>query len=338
MRVALYIAASSAALISLFFYSLSIGVFHMSPLDVLYAVNSQGPEGAVARMRLARSVTAVAVGAALAVAGAALQSALRNPLASPFTLGIPQAAAVGVALAIFLAGAGVVTRGLVSIANPYFVIALAFATAFADALLVLLFASLGSFTLASIILAMIAVSTMYQALLALLQYLFLNDLQTAAVVFWTFGDVGRPTLEESYLLLAVSVATLAYFWLRAVDFNLMSAGDEVAKSSGVEPKRLRLWTLLISSASVAVLVSFTGVIGFVGLAAPNMARLIIGGEHRGLMPASALTGAWLLLGADVLGRVAKPPVIIPVGITMSFIGAAFIIALLLQARKRGETW
>ncbi|MGC8583914.1 MAG: FecCD family ABC transporter permease [Thermoproteus sp.] len=338
MRVGLYLAASATALILLFFYSLAIGIAHMSPLDVLASAASQGPEGLIARIRLARAVTAVAVGAALAAAGAALQSALRNPLASPFTLGIPQAAAVGVALALFLGGAGAVSRGFITVSNPYFVISMAFAAAFSNALLVLLLASMGGFSLSAIILAMIAVSSIYQAALALLQYLFLNDLQTAAVVFWTFGDVGRPSLEESYLLLAVSAATLAYFWLRSVDYNLMAAGDEIAKASGVNPRRLRLETLLASSASVAVLVSFTGVIGFVGLAAPNMARLAIGGDHKALFPASALTGSWLLLAADVVGRLVKPPVIIPVGITMSFIGSLWIIALLLQARKRGEAW
>jgi iron complex transport system permease protein len=336
MLTKMYLILSFFLVLVLFFYSLSIGTFSMNPLDVFSKAGGGGPEGVAAKLRLARALTALAVGAALAVSGAALQSALRNPLASPFTLGIPQAAAVGVAVAMLIMGVGTIQRGLISINNPYFVVAMAFLAALSNAFLVLFLAAAAGLSLASIILAMIAVSSLYQALLALLQYLFLNDIQTAAVVFWTFGDVGRPTLVESYILMVVAIAAFVFFWFLSFSYNLLAVGDEVAKSSGVDPKRLRFITLVASSFFTAVLVSFTGVIGFVGLAAPHIARLIIGGNYRILLPAAALTGAWLLLGADIVGRLVKPPVIIPVGITMSFIGVAVILALLLRLRRYGE--
>ncbi|CCC80932.1 FecCD family ABC transporter permease [Thermoproteus tenax] len=324
-------------LVALFLSSLSVGAYNYSPLDVLKAALwGSGTEALVAKMRLARAVTAVAVGATLAVAGAALQAVLRNPLASPFTLGIPQAAALGVAVAVMVAGAGTVTRGLLDISNPYLVVGLAFLSALLNGLLVLFLASLTGFSVASVVLAMVVVSSVYQAALALLQYLYLNDIQTAAVVFWTFGDVGRPSYWESFMLLAVAAASALYFLANSAGYNLVAVGEEVAKTSGVDPARLRLTTLVAVTLAVAVLVSFTGVIGFVGLAAPHIARLLVGGSHTRLIPASAAAGAALVLGADIVGRVAKPPVIIPVGITLSFVGAAFILALLFRLRKYGE--
>ena len=206
MLTKIYLILSFFLVLVLFFYSLSIGTFSMNPLDVFSKAGGGGPEGVAAKLRLARALTALAVGAALAVSGAALQSALRNPLASPFTLGLPQAAAVGVAVAMLIMGAGTIQRAFISIHNPYFVVAMAFLAALSNAFLVLFLAAAAGLSLASIILAMIAVSSLYQALLALLQYLFLNDIQTAAVVFWTFGDVGRPTLVESYVLLVVAIS------------------------------------------------------------------------------------------------------------------------------------
>lgn len=324
----------AAILAALFHYSLSIGAVDMSVFEVYSSLVGGDPAArAVAELRLSRSLTAVAVGAVLGVAGAVLQSVLRNPLASPYTLGIPQAAALGAALGIFVGQAGHVARGYVQIVDTASVVFFAFISALSNALLVLALAAVGGLSPVSIILAMVAVSAVYQSALALLQYLYLNDLQTAAVVYWTFGDVGRTTLSEAVLLVATAAAAVAVFWLLSGAYNLVAVDDDLAKTRGVDPKYLRVATLTLVAFFTAVAVSHVGVIGFVGLAAPNIARPIFGGGHRRLIPASAAAGGALLLAADILGRSLKPPVVIPAGVVMSFIGAAVIVAILMKWRR-----
>ncbi|MEM0370574.1 MAG: iron ABC transporter permease [Pyrobaculum sp.] len=321
----------SIALLVLFNLSLSIGIINLSLFDIYTALFGETtPERIAAELRLSRTTTALAVGVILGAAGAALQSVLRNPLASPYTIGIPQSAALGVALGLFIGDVGYIARGYLEIVNMPLVIFLAFLSALVNVFIVLALAALGGLSPVSIILAMVAVSAIYQSAIALMQYLFLNDLQTAAVVYWTFGDVGRTNLGESMFLSLLALSAVVVFWSLSNAYNLLTIGDDVAKTSGVDPRSLRIVTLVISAFYTAAAVSYVGVIGFVGLAAPNIARPIFGGGHKKLIPASAAIGGMLLLAADIVGRALKPPVIIPAGITMSFIGAAVVILVLLK--------
>jgi iron complex transport system permease protein len=182
----------------------------------------------------------------------------------------------------------------------------------------------------AIILAAIAISFFYQALLSLFQYLFLNELQVAMVVFWTFGDLGRIDWTGLKITVGAAVLLSIYYMARSFDLDLISLSDDVAHSSGVNPKRLRLEATIITALGASVATSFAGVLAFLCLVAPHVARLVVGGAHRYLLPASMLTGSLLVLVADTLGRVILSPVVLPVGIVLSLVGAPLLVYLLLR--------
>jgi iron complex transport system permease protein len=153
------------------------------------------------------------------------------------------------------------------------------------------------------------------------------------VVFWTFGDIGRANWKEIQLMIAIVVPSLLYFTYRRWDYNALISGDETAISLGINPERVRLESMLLASLITAICVSFLGIIGFIGLVSPHIVRLIVGGDHRFLVPLSALLGSLLLLSADTVGRTVISPIIIPVGIVTSFMGAPVFIYLLVRGSR-----
>jgi len=312
--------------------ALGLGAYQMSLSELLKAITDGNP--VLWNVRIPRIISAVFVGASLAIAGAVMQCVLKNPLASPFTLGISQGAAFGAAIAIVYLGAGQLHRvgETLTIFNPYAVSIFAFFGSLISAFVILALAKLRDLSPEAIILAGVAMSALFQACVMLIQY-FATDVQVASIVFWTFGDVGRARWVEIYLIIATFIACFAYFFYKRWDYNSLLAGDETAISLGVNPQRLRLEGMVISSFLTAVCVSFTGIIGFIGLIAPHVVRLTIGGDYRFLIPASALVGALVLLASDTVGRLVISPVIIPVGIITSILGAPMFIYLLLRGGK-----
>lgn len=277
-------------------------------------------------LRLPRIVLAIAAGAGLSVAGVVLQGLLRNPLVSPFTLGISSAASFGASAALVLDGRSFGT-------GQAAVVACAFAVAVGCATLVFGLASIRRTTPDALILVGIAFTHLFAALTAGMQYLA-TDEQLAEIVRWTFGSVNGAEWGEAAVVGAVVAASLPVLLWRASDFNAVAfAGDDAARSLGVNVSVLRIGGGLVAVALAATVVSFTGVIGFVGLVGPHIARLLIGVDHRYLIPFSAAAGAALLLAADTIGRTLFSPAVIPVGIVVSLLGAPLFLNLVLARRR-----
>lgn len=317
-------------------YSLSHGSYSLSTGDVINTL--LGREGGNAylivwKVRLPRIVAALFVGASLAVSGAVMQGFLRNPLASPFTMGVSHGAMFGASLAIILGAGYAESTGRISLDNPYAVVIFAFAGAMAAVGVILLLAKLKGLSPEAIILAGVAMSSLFVALTTFIQY-FADELQLAAMVYWSFGDLGRATWREDVILLLVFAPVFAYFIVKRWDLNASAVGEEVAKSVGVEVERVRLVSTFLAALITAISVAFVGVIGFVGLIAPHLIRLIAGGDYRFLIPLSALAGALLLVTADTVARLVLAPTVLPVGIVTSFLGAPAFIYLLVRMEGR----
>jgi iron complex transport system permease protein len=314
--------------------SVSMGVIKASFLDVIKLMFNDGgvpPEiEAILMLRLKRALAAVAVGAILGAGGASMQAVLRNPMASPFTLGISHAAALGVAVSLLMGVSGTTSYRVITVHSPYLLPLFAFIFSLLQVAVILALSYRAGLTERAIILAAIAISFFYQALLSLFQYLFLNELQVAMVVFWTFGDLGRIDWTGLKITVGAAVLLSIYYMARSFDLDLISLSDDVAYSSGVNPKRLRLEATIMTALGASVATSFVGVLAFLCLVAPHVARLVVGGAHRYLLPASMLTGSLLVLVADTLGRVILSPVVLPVGIVLSLVGAPLLVYLLLR--------
>ena len=281
------------------------------------------------KLRLPRIAMALIGGAGLAVSGAAMQGVTRNPLVSPFTVGVSSAAAFGASIAIVL-GFGLIGS------ETYIVITNAFVFASITAFFVYGLARIRGVTGETLVLAGIALMFLFSALTSLLQY-FASEEQLQAVVQWMFGSLSGASWENivtaSILLFLCLPFLMRYSW----DLNAIAAGsDEIAKSLGVNAPRVRVICLILACLITAGIICFTGVIGFVCLVSPHIARLLIGADHRFVLPYSSVLGALLLLVADTVGRNILSPVTIPVGIVTSLIGVPFFIYLLMTRRK--EYW
>lgn len=318
--------------------AINAGSMNLSPFEIIKSIMKKGTDtthAVIWQIRLPRIIAAITAGAGLSVAGCVMQNNLRNPLASPSTLGISNAAAFGANLGIIVFGAGSIQSSLadaVIINNPYIVTISAFLCSIAAAFIILFLGKIKGFMPESIILAGVAISSLFTAGTTLIQY-FAQDVQIAAAVFWTFGDLGRVLWKEVYILLIVVGISIIYFMYRRWDYNALDCGEESAKGLGVNVERVRFGGMLVSSIITSVAVSFLGIIGFIGLISPQMVRRIIGGDHRFLIPISALMGSLLLLVSDTLARTIIAPVTLPVGAITSFFGAPLFLYLLLRGYK-----
>ena len=318
-------------------YAMCVGDYRLTVNQVVDALIGNGTGNAelvIWNIRLPRVFAAIIAGVSMAVAGAVMQCILRNPLASPFTMGISHGAMFGAALAIILLGAGgAESTGRIFVNNPYSITIFAFLGALIGVFVILLLAKLRGLSPEAMILAGVAMSSLFTASTMLIQY-FADDLQLAAMVYWTFGDLGRPLWDEIYIMVAIMIPALLYFIYKRWDYNALEAGEETAKSLGVNTERTRLIGMFIASLLTAVNVAFLGIIGFIGLICPHIVRIFIGGDYRFLIPISALFGAVLLLIADTFARTIISPIVLPVGILTSFMGAPMFLYLIMRMYKR----
>lgn len=330
------------ALVFLFFVvSVFVGSGTLSFKEVFLAIFNKGSETArliVRRIRFPRVIAALVAGGGLAVSGLVMQTVLKNPLASPTTLGVSNAAVFGANFAIIVVGAGAFhsTHGSwLSISNPYLVSTFSFLSAIIAAGSILLLARLKNLNASAIVLAGVAVSAIFQAGTTLIQY-FASDTQVASAVYWTFGDLGRASYKTDLIMFIVVAVSTLFFFLKRWDFSAMSGGLAYAKTLGVNTRFMTIMSLLLASLITSVTVSFLGIIGFVGLTAPQFMKRIVGDDYRFLLPSSFLAGALLLLISDILGRLPIFGTSVPVGVVTSLIGGPVFLAILLR-RKKNES-
>ncbi|MCK9566035.1 MAG: iron ABC transporter permease, partial [Methanothrix sp.] len=184
----------------------------------------------------------------------------------------------------------------------------------------------------TMVLAGIAIMYLFSAMTSFLQYVGHAE-QVQEVVFWMMGSLGRSSWDKVWIVTGVIAACFPYLLLKSWDINAMGTGDETAKSLGVNVEKTRVICMVLVSIITASVICFTGTIGFIGLVAPHITRMVIGGDHRFLLPASALVGGLLLLAADTVARTIMSPVILPVGIMTAFLGVPFFVYLFLRRKK-----
>ena len=275
--------------------------------------------------RLPRILAAIVGGIALAGAGSLMQGCLGNPLVSPLTLGVASGAALGAALAIVLGFTILSVPALAIVANSFIFSLIVVA-------IIIQLGKMRSISAESYILVGIAITFICGAIVSTMQY-FASDAQLSQLAHWSFGSLSRPNTKNvafmALILIALLPTALKWSW----DLNALSmGGDEFAISTGVDPDKIRKNILIVSALMTSIIIAFTGLIGFVGLAAPHMSRLVVGNDFRKLIPCSAIFGSFLMIFADTLGRTLFAPVVIPVGVMLSIIGGPFFLYLLL---KRG---
>lgn len=279
-------------------------------------------------VRLPYAVMAILVGAALGLAGAEMQTALNNPLASPFTLGVGSAATFGASLAIVFDFSGL---GL----SPTFLMPLfAFACASVASLLILSVASKLGGSVQSVLLFGIALMFGLNAMVGILQFVA-DEGALQQIVFWTMGSLARASLNKATLVALVLLICCIFSLRNSWSMTLLRSGEEQAQSMGINVKRLRVMTLLRVSLLTAAALAFVGEIGFIGLVAPHIARMIVGESHRMFLLGSALTGAVLLSLSSIASKAIIPGLILPIGMVTSIIGIPVFVTLIYQHQKRG---
>lgn len=283
-------------------------------------------------MRMPRTIAAVVIGAGLAVAGCVMQNNLKNPLAAPSTLGISNAAVFGANFAIIVLGAGSAAANKIAIDNPYIVTMMAFGMAMATTVIIIILSKMKNFSPAAIVLAGVALGSIFTAGTTIIQY-FSNDASLATAVFWSFGNLERIYWDE-VLMVTITVAICSlFFYAMRWNYNALSNGTEVAKSLGVSVDKLIGLGLLLASLITAMSVSFVGLIGFIGLLGPQIMRRIVGEDYRFLIPGSMLAGALVLLASDIVARTVISPIVLPVGAITAILGGPMFLYLLFRGGK-----
>ncbi len=304
----------------------TLGITESSVVDVLKTiikailndVDLSTSEKVILNLRLSRTVLALTAGAGLSLSGILMQSVTRNPLVSPFTLGISSAAGFGAAIAI-LSGFTIFNS------NNIAIVVFAFLMSLLCALLTFALSSKNSISSISLILVGTALNYLFQALSTTVQFIA-EDTKLASIVNWIFGSLNGAKWSHVKIITIIVLICLVSSQMLNKNFTMLSVmDDELAKTSGTNPKKTRIYGLLISTFMTASIISFTGVIGFVGLAAPHIARSIIGSNNKYLIPFGSIVGALLLLISDTIGRLILSPIIMPVGIVISFIGVPIFL-------------
>jgi iron complex transport system permease protein len=323
----------SAALVGVMIGSLAIGSVHLSLAQVAAALapDAEGTAHAIVwNLRLPRVLLGALVGAGLAGAGAAFQGFFRNPLADPYVVGASGGAALGATLAIAF-GLSVSAAGLGPVALA------AFAGALGAVALVYVIAQVGGMTSpVSMLLAGAALGTVLTAVVTLV--MTLNDANMHEIFNWILGSLsGRswPQLQAVWLYLVSGVALL---WAFSRPLDVLAWGEETAQTLGLSLSRARAGIIGVATITTAAAVAVSGTIGFVGLIAPHVARLFVGSSHQRLIPASAITGALLLIIADDLARTIAAPVEIPVGVMTALLGGPFFLYLLKTRQQELGGW
>lgn len=319
----------SIILIVLFIIDLSIGpswmplgevfdnLFRSADLDT---INS----AIVWRIRLPMTLTCICVGASLGLAGVQMQTILSNPLASPYTLGISSAASFGASIAILT---GFSLFGVHWLGIPI------------SAFIFSLIATFGIYYIGkrrgmnstTMILSGIVIHFLFQALQSVVQYMAPPEI-SQQIVFWMFGSLLKASWIGVYFTTAIFFLCITLLLKSVWKITALAAGEERARSLGINTDKLRMGVFFISALLTTGAVSFVGTIGFVGLVAPHFARMAVGEDHRYLSPLSALFGAVLLVGASIFSKLLKPGAMMPIGVVTSLLGVPFLLYIILRRK------
>ena len=281
-------------------------------------------------IRLSRICLAFLIGAILAISGAVMQGLFRNPLAAPSLIGVSSGASVGASIVIVLAGTWLQNNALLGLS----VVAVgAFVGSFLITLLVfrLSTSTLGT-SVTTMLLAGIAISALAGAVNSLLSY-FADNEMLRQISIWQMGNLSTANWTRVSIVAVVAVVVLILFPRESKSLNALLLGESEARHLGIDVQRVKKKLILLTTLGIGTAVAVAGMIGFVGLIVPHIVRLLIGPDHRWLLPVSALAGGILLLIADTLARVIIAPVELPTGILTAILGAPFFIMLLIQQRR-----
>lgn len=318
-----------------FILAICIGSSFLSIKDVIFGLLKIGDANNILiiyNIRIPKALAAVIAGGGLAISGCIMQNVLKNPMASPSTLGVGNAAAFGANVAIISFGFGSsLTNDTFLTSSPYVVSLFSFAFSILSIGLILLLAKFKKFSNSSIILAGVAISTIFQAGTTLIQY-FATDTELANAVYWMFGDLSRATYIEILIMTIVIVVSLIYFLFKRWEYNAITSGYDIANSLGVKVEKTTIVSLLLASLITSICVAFLGIIGFVGLIAPQIMKRIIGEDFRFLIPTSFLFGSCLLLVSYLFGTLIFSGSNLPVGAITSLLGGPMFIYLLLRGK------
>ena len=316
------------------------GSSNMSFADGLNALAGKGTAANVRilwKIRVPRVLAAILAGAGLSVSGLIMQTTLNNSMASPSTLGVSNAAVFGANLSIIAFAGGFLSTGnnLSSFdvgANPYATSLMAFLFSTLSILLILGLCTIRAFSPNVVVLAGMAIGSVWTAATTILQF-YATDVGLSAAVIWNFGDLGRATYRTDAIMFAVVAIGCVYFMGMAWKFNALLSGEATAKTMGIHVESLRFTGMLLASVITAVCVSFLGIIGFVGIICPHVTKKLLGQDHRVAIPVSCMSGSLLLLFADTLSRSMGGGSALPVGAITSLLGAPFFIAIIFSRKE-----
>ncbi len=333
--------ALGVMLVSVIWLSLALGPVSLPLSDTLMAglrmlgLSLDGDathqaELILGQIRLPRTLLGIAVGAVLALSGVAMQGLFRNPLADPGLVGVSGGAALGAAIAIV---GGSMLGGMPPAIEPYVLSVCAFGGGLIVTAVVYRFGrSNGQTNVATMLLAGVAMTAMAGAGVGLFTYLA-DDATLRTLTFWNLGSLNGASYQRLWPLLIVVVGVALWLPRRASALNAMLLGESEARHLGFDVERIKLELVLCTALGVGAAVAAAGLIGFIGLVVPHLMRLLVGPDHRVLLPASLLAGAALLLLADLIARLLLAPAELPIGIVTALIGAPFFLFLLVRGRS-----
>jgi iron complex transport system permease protein len=327
VKPALRLLLMAAAVLAAIVVGVRVGAVPLSTREVVDGVRGIGDPTTVSivqKLRLPRTILAALVGGSLAASGAAFQALLRNPLAEPFILGVSGGAAVGAATAIVLTGA-LASSGIVSVS--------ALVGALAAIVFVMRVGTSVGRTLDTrvLLLAGVVAGAFFNACIMLI-LTFARTESFRAAIFWMMGSFGGATWRSIGALSVAVIPAMLILFALSRPLNLLAIGEETAAYLGVRTERVKLIAYGTASLLTAASVAASGVIGFVGLVIPHIARMLWGADHRFLLPASVLLGATFTVLADALARTVAAPTELPIGVVTAFVGVPFFLWLL---RRRG---
>lgn len=303
----------------------------LQKIGVSFSQFTAAQEAVVWNIRLPRVITGILVGMSLAVSGAALQGIFRNPLVDPGLIGISSGAALAVAAVVVL-GEPLIAL-LPGAVRLYGLTLVGFGGGVAATRLVLYIADYsGRVRVANLLLAGIAVQAVTFAGIGLLQYLS-SDQQLRMITFWMLGSLGGSLWTSAAAAGTIIVAATVGLLSVSRELNLLALGEREAAQLGVDIEKLKRKVVLLVTLSVGAAVSVSGIIGFVGLVVPHLARMLFGADHRSLLPVSVFLGAILMVFSDMVARTVVAPAELPIGVITSLIGGPFFIFLIMANRR-----